>query len=282
MSSTDDIAEQVAANRANWDARAVVHAASSFYDIERYVNDPLAISKVVDWDRGFFGDVAGLDLLHIQCHIGTDSISLARLGANVTALDFSPRSLDIARDLATRTGTSIDFVCADALQASRVLGRQFDLVYASVGVLCWIPSIQDWAAAAAACVRPGGRLYLRDGHPIKDTFDYQRDDNLVVCVGDYFGEAGPYRDDAGYTYTGDDVLLAAPVNFQWAHPLGSVVTALADNGLRIDRVDEFDWLDWQAFPWMVRGSDGRWRLPAGHPHLPLAFSIMASHPKDGE
>lgn len=272
--------ELLAANRANWNARAVVHAASPFYNIERYVDDPSAISDVVRWDSQQLGDVAGLELLHLQCHIGTDSISWARLGADVVGLDFSVESVRKARDLSARSRTSVMLVCADVLDASNVLTRRFDVVYASVGVLCWIPDITRWAAAAAACLRPGGRLYLRDGHPIKDTFDYSRNDDRVVCVGDYFGEGEPFRDDAGYTYTGDDVRLESPVNFQWTHPLGSIVTALVDNGLRIESLTELDWIDWPAFPWMVRDADGRWRFPPGHPRLPLAFAITAGKPAD--
>lgn len=277
VSSTDP-SELLAANRANWNARAVVHAASPFYNIQRYVDDPSAISDVVSWDLQVLGDVDGLELLHLQCHIGTDTISWARLGARVIGLDFSDESLRVAKDLAVRSDSPARFVCADVCTADRVLSRQFDLVYASVGVLCWIPSFDDWARAACACVRPGGRLYLRDGHAIQDAIDYRRTDGQVVCVGDYFGGSAPYKDDVGYTYTGDDVRLEAPLNFQWTHPVGSVVTALAANGLRIDRFDEMDWLDSQAFSWMVRGPDGRWRFPGELPRLPLSFSIVATRP----
>jgi Rad3-related DNA helicase len=75
------------------------------------------------------------------------------------------------------------------------LVRTFDLVYASVGVLCWIPSFAEWARAASRCLSLGGRLYLRDGHPITDTFDCHRDDGQVVCVGDYFAEGVSFRED---------------------------------------------------------------------------------------
>lgn len=148
-----------------------------------------------------------------------------------------------------------------------------------MGVLCWIPSLDDWARAVAACIRPGGRLYLRDGHAIQATIDYRRTDGQVVCVGDYFGGNAPYKDDAGYTYTGDDVRLAAPLNFQWTHPLGKIVTALVTNGLRLDRLDEMDWLDSREFPWMVQGPDGHWRFPEDRPRLPLSFSILATKQK---
>lgn len=274
--STRDTSEMLAANRANWDARAAVHRDSAFYDTRRYIDDSSAISETITEDREALGDVAGLDVLHLQCHIGTDTISLARLGANATGLDFSFESIRTARELSTRASTPVTFVCADVHSADRVLNKQFDLVYASAGVLCWIPRFDVWARAAVARLRPGGRLYLRDGHPFKDTFDYERTDDQLVCVNDYFG-GEPDIDDAGYTYTGDDVPLRAPVNYQWVHPLGQVVTALADLGMRIDRLEEFEWTGWRAFPWMVRDDDGdRWRFPPGHPRLPLAYVLSAT------
>lgn len=272
-------AKELAANRANWNARAEVHAASSFYNVQQYIEDQTAISDVVAWDHEQLGDVRDLDMLHLQCHIGTDSISWARLGAHVTGIDFSEESLKVATDLSKRCNLSVRFVCADVRTVDRVLTREFDLVYASVGVLCWIPSFDEWAKAAAACVRPGGRLYLRDGHAIQDAIDYRRADGEVVCVGDYFGSRAPYRDDGGYTYTGDDVRLDAPLNFQWTHPLSVIVNSLIAHGLRIDRLDEMDWLESQNFSWMTRGSDGRWRFPEDGPRLPLSFSLLATKPR---
>jgi SAM-dependent methyltransferase len=192
----------------------------------------------------------------------------------VTGLDFSPRSLTVARDLAARSGSDVRFVCADVRTADRVLARDFDVVYASVGVLCWVPRFAEWVRAAAGCVRPGGRLYLRDGHPITDTFDHDRRDGEVVCVGDYFAEGIPIRDDSGYTYTGDE-RIDPPVTYEWVHGLGTVVTEIAQAGLRVEQLVELDWLDWKRFPSMESGTDGRWRFPRGGPHVPLAFAIQA-------
>lgn len=97
---SDDVDDLVAANRANWDARARVHVNSPFYGLQRYVDDPGFISGGVREAVRVLGDVAGLDILNLQCHLGTDSISLVRLGAEVTGLDFSPESLRMARELA--------------------------------------------------------------------------------------------------------------------------------------------------------------------------------------
>lgn len=270
--------DEIAANRANWDARAEIHAHSSFYDVKGFIDNPEAISREVEWDRRVVGDVRGKDLLHLQCHIGTDTLSWARLGAHVVGLDLSSKSLHYARRLAADAGADIEFVCGNVLEADRLVGgRTFDVVYTSVGVLCWIPDIRQWARAVAACVRPGGLFYIRDNHPILSTLEYERDDRQLVVVSDYFDD-NAYRDEYPYTYTGDETLVGSPVNYQWTHSLGAIITALIEHGLQIQKVDELDWLDWRPFKWMVQDENGRWRFPAGHPRLPLAFSILARCP----
>lgn len=271
-----DLEAKIAANRANWNARAKLHVLSPFYNVQRYIDEPKAISSTVQWDRTVLGEVAGLDMLHLQCHIGTDTISWARLGANMVGLDFSEAALEEARKLAAKAGFAVEFVQGDAREADRILGRQFDVVYASVGVLPWIPDVGAWARAAAACLRPGGRLYLRDGHPILATLDYARGDDQVVCISPYFRTGVAERDEFVYSYTGDKLPYDARVNFQWQHTLGEILGALLASGLQIQHFQEHDWLDWQALDCMVQVADGRWRLPGDR--IPLAYTVIAVRP----
>ena len=129
-------------NRSNWDERAPAHATSRDYNVQEFVNDPSYLSHVVRFDRQRLGDIRGLRAAHLQCHIGTDTISLARLGASLTGLDFSAASIAQARTLADRTASHVTFVESDVYAAADVLGRSaFDLVYTGVGALCWLPSI---------------------------------------------------------------------------------------------------------------------------------------------
>ena len=159
-------------NRASWDERAPAHAASPGYGIQRFVDDPAHLSDVVRFDLPLLGDVAGLRGVHLQCHIGTDTLSLARLGAAMTGLDFSPAALVEARALAARTGTDISFVQADVYDAVAVLeAESFDLVFTGIGALCWLPDVGRWAATVAGLLRPGGRLFLREGHPMLWSLD---------------------------------------------------------------------------------------------------------------
>jgi SAM-dependent methyltransferase len=270
------------ANRANWDARVPVHLGSQMYSVEELVNDPERVTGVVRFDAARLGDVTGLRLLHLQCHIGTDTISWARLGAEVTGLDFSPKAIGAARKLAEQAGLAARFLCADVHDAVETLdGEQFDLVYASVGVLSWIPDVTRWMAVASRLVGPGGRLYLRDDHPILRALDEDRDDELLVLSRPYFEVPEPTGIAAQETYTDGDSRLSATTVFEWSHGLASILQAVIDAGLRIERVDEHAAAHWPALPGMVPGGEGRLELPGRRRDVvPLEFSVTAQRPVD--
>ncbi|HLK44205.1 MAG TPA: class I SAM-dependent methyltransferase, partial [Thermoleophilia bacterium] len=154
--------ERLAVNRAMWDARVPVHVASDFYNVEGFRRGELSIAP---FEPAELGDVAGRRLVHLQCHFGLDTLSLARLGADVTGVDFSPVALDEARRLADETGLLARFVEATVDRARDVLDGNFDIVYTSWGVLVWLPDLGGWARTIAGLLRPGGFVYLVDEHP---------------------------------------------------------------------------------------------------------------------
>ncbi len=181
-------------NRENWDDRAAVHAQSRFYGVERLLGDPTALSSVVAFDRPRLGELTGLDVVHLQCHIGTDTLSLHRLGAASTAgLDFSTAALDQARDLATRAGADIDYVEATVDGAIDALGAErFDLVYTGIGALPWLPSIAAWAETVCGLLRPGGRLFIREGHPVLESLAETTTPNSPLTLAhSYFEQPDP-------------------------------------------------------------------------------------------
>src|SRR6478672_2154446 len=171
--------EYVATNLANWNSRVPHHELG--YGLDAYRSDPTHLSGVVRFDVPRLGDVAGLDAVHLQCHIGTDTLSLGRLGARMTGLDFSAPALEQGRRLAAAVGLEVEFVESDLYGAPAALGRErFDLVYTGIGALCWLPDIRRWAEVVAALLRPGGRLFIREGHPMLWTLDEKRTDVLAV------------------------------------------------------------------------------------------------------
>ena len=268
--------EQRRANRDNWNERAGVHYASRGYDVAGYVNDRSKISGVVRFDRVELGlgDVSGKSLLHLQCHIGTDTLSWARLGATVTGIDLSDRSIEAARRLSAESGTPGRFIVSELYDTPEAIDEQFDIVYTGVGALCWLPDIRGWAQVVAKMLKPGGTFYIRDAHPMAASLDDEREDDLMVVAYPYLEPEQATRFEADVTYT-DGPRLANTVNYEWSHGLGETVTALIDAGLRIEFVHEHRFTEWQMFRQLVRGDDGRWRFPENADHVPLMFSIRA-------
>lgn len=271
------MADYRAVNRANWDERAPAHAASPDYQTDRYAADPTFLSQVVRFDRPLLGDVSGLRGAHLQCHIGTDTISLARLGARMTGLDFSPAALAEARSLAARAGADVSFTEADVYDAADVLGEGgFDLVYTGVGALIWLPDIRRWASVVARLLRPGGRLFLRDGHPMLGTLAGPRPDGLLAVEYPYFEREEPQTWDEPGTYVQTDATFTHTVTHEWSHGLGELISALLAEGMGLTGFAEHDSVPWEALPGqMTVDAAGEWRLTDRPWRLAASYTLRA-------
>jgi len=271
--------DYIDANRANWNERATLHAArdGSGYGVQRYVTDPSALSDVVRFDQPLLGDLTGARAVHLQCHIGTDTLSLARLGARVTGLDFSENAIAEARRLVAETGDDVDFVQSDVRDAASVLPRaSFDLVYTGIGALCWVPSVSQWAGVVADLLAPGGVLHIREGHPILWSMNETLSDDLYLRF-PYFEQSSPLEWDDDSTYVEVSAPLQSTRTYEWNHGLGEIVTALLDRGLRIDTLVEHDSVPWEALPGrMSLRSDGEWALTQQPSVMPLTYTIRAT------
>jgi SAM-dependent methyltransferase len=263
------------ANRANWDDRVPIHAASDFYDVEGWLAGGCQYPR--PWEMEALGPVEGLDAVHLQCHFGVDSISLARLGACVTGLDFSGAAIATARGLAERAGLGdrARFVEADVLDAAEALApASFDLVYVTLGALCWVSDVARWATQVRSLLRPGGRLFVHECHPLSLAL---ADDQLEPEYS-YFEEPTPWLDDLDVTYTDGEGRLSHTKAYSWNHSLGEILGALLARGLRIDRFEEHDWTTFQRFSWLVDSGGQRWETPPGRLRVPLSFTLVATLP----
>jgi SAM-dependent methyltransferase len=264
-------------NRENWDERVPAHVSSPDYHVAQFTGDPDFLSPVVRFDVPRLGDIRGLRGVHLQCHIGTDTVSLARLGASMTGLDFSAPAVAAARQLAERTGADARFVQADLYAAPDVLGRGgFDLVFTGIGALCWLPDIRRWAEVLAALLRPGGRLFIREGHPMMWALDEAREDGLLVVRYPYFERPEPMVFDMEGTYVETDAVFQHNVTHSWNHGLGEIVTALMDAGFQLTELTEHDSVPWEAFPGqMEQIGGGEWRLADQPWRLPHTYTLQA-------
>ncbi|MGW1076123.1 class I SAM-dependent methyltransferase [Streptomyces sp. NPDC002537] len=266
-------------NRARWEERVAIHTGSDFYDLPGFRSGRNDL-------RGFeideVGDVTGKSLLHLQCHIGTDTLSWARRGARVTGLDFSAEAVAAARELAAGTGLEdARFVESDLYDApSALAGETFDIVYTGFGALCWLPDIERWARTVARLVAPGGFLYLAEFHPVGSCLG----SDGSTWAEDYFA-GGPLMYEETGTYTDRTAATRHNRAVEWQHPIGEVVSAVTAAGLQLEFLREYDFSLFEQADDMVKGADSSgtrpgaatvYRLPAGRPRVPLIYSLRAA------
>ena len=263
------------ADRENWDRLAAHHMRSAFYDVAGF---KAGRSSLLPIELEELGDVAGKSLLHLQCHFGMDTLSWARLGAQVTGVDYAPRAIDLARELARETGLEAEFICASIYDLPERLDRTFDIVFTSYGVLCWLPDLPAWGKVIAHLLKPDGIFYIVDGHPLSNIFYNEPDATDLHVAYPYFPQQEPQGYACNGSYATDPGVELHHTSYEWSHSLGEIVNAILDAGLRLQFLHEFPFGFYQHHPLMVRGEGGRWRLPEHQESVPLIFSIRAIKP----
>lgn len=263
------------ANRANWNERAEIHIKdeTGFYAIEEIVSGAITLTEI---ERKGVGNLAGKRVAHFQCHIGTDTIGLKRLGAaEVVGLDFSPHAIHRARELAQRAGESITYAEGSVTDAPALLGTGFDLVFTSWGTLGWHNDIPAWARAVAGVLKPGGELFFADGHPFALVFEDSEPGKIDFRFDYETPVDRPIELNDEGTYNGSDAKLTSRRTYEWVHSTSRVLNSLIAAGLEITAVEEHDLLPWAMYSTLVPASKGLWRLPDGHVRFPLSWSIKA-------
>jgi 2-polyprenyl-3-methyl-5-hydroxy-6-metoxy-1,4-benzoquinol methylase len=265
--------DYVEMNRRNWDERAAIHARDTTgdYMLDRFRAGEDALHAI---EATELGDITGKRVLHLQCHIGQDTLCLARRGATVTGLDFSSAALNVARRLSDQTGLKADFVEGTVDQAPDLTPGPFDLVFTTWGTICWLPDVKKWARVIASVLAPDGELYFADAHPgfnvleqyagkFAPTYDFQTPPDQPLRLVDET------------TYTGDPTIMSHQSTRQWIHSLSAVLGGLIDAGLTIMMFREHEVLPWRGLTSLVPASERMWRLPDGVPRMPLSYSVRA-------
>jgi 2-polyprenyl-3-methyl-5-hydroxy-6-metoxy-1,4-benzoquinol methylase len=268
-------ARAVAENQALWDEWTAIHERSDFYQLDAFRQGGIRIRPHELED---IGPVVDQSLLHLQCHFGIDTLSFARLGARVTGADFSLAAIELASRLADELGfADARFVRSTIDDLPDVLDEQFDLVYTSGGVLGWLPDIRSWARVVAHFVKPGGRFYISEIHPVANVFENEGvGPGELVLRYPYWEHRAPLRFETHGSYADPTAQVNTPYEHGWDHGLGEIVTALVDAGLEIRALREFPFLNWKL-DFLERHADGTWRMPStAGGELPLTFSILAT------
>lgn len=258
------------ANRALWDELARLHPTTDLYDLPSVVSGR---DDLRPWEDAELGSVDGLDLIHLQCHVGTDTVALARRGARVVGLDFSSASLAVAQELAKDCGLEIDWVCSDVYDAAgAVAGRSFDVVYTGFGALGWLPDLEPWAEVVHDLLRPGGLVYVTEIHPM---WMAVIEDGGRLCQDAIDADMACYDEDG--SYAAPEAQLENTISYERLHSISDLLSSVLDAGLRLELFRELD-VTPAPTPWLVQGADGLFHFPDGAVRFPVAYSLRARRP----
>src|SRR5688572_4452088 len=263
------MSDYVAVNRSLWDGWTDIHAGSAFYDVDGFRAGALTLKPI---ERERVGDVAGKELLHLQCHFGLDTLSWARLGARVTGVDFSLAAIRLARSLAAEQQLDAQFVCASALEVP-LRSERYDIVFTSYGVLPWLPDLRPWAAGAARCLRAGGALHVIEFHPLVDMLG---DDGKSI-VRPYFASHEPVRSRLRGSYAEPEAPFEHD-SYEWPHSLSETLGALLAAGLRITSFTEYPYSPHNCFPFLEEIGPDQWAVRGRAVDFPLTFAVTAVKP----
>jgi len=255
-------------NKARWDELVAIHAQSEEYDLESFIAGNNSLHKE---ELDILGNVKGKSLLHLQCHFGLDTISWERLGAKATGVDFSETAIELAREITKRIGVATEFVCSNIYDLPNIHEEQYDIVFTSYGVLCWLQDIGKWAEIIAHYLKPGGVFLLVEAHPCMWIFD---DESEELCVKyNYWHSDEPISWEQNGSYADESATLTNKKSYEWQHTVSDVLNGLIKAGLAIQEVREYPHLPWKYVKKAEKGEDGNWRIP-GDP-LPQLWSVEA-------
>ena len=258
-------------NKARWNELVGLHAKSEEYDLEGFIAGRNSLHRV---ELDILGDVAGKSLLHLQCHFGLDTINWARLGAKATGVDFSESAIELAREIAKKVGVDAEFVCSNVYDLPEVHEGEYDIVFTSIGVLCWLQDIRGWGRIIARYLKPGGVFLLVESHPLMWVLDVEFEALRIKYS--YWHSDKPLSWEQDGTYADEDAKVTNKKSYEWQHTVGDVLNSLIKAGLRIREVKEYPHLPWKYLESAEKGPDGYWRIKGDR--LPQMWSVKAVKP----
>jgi 2-polyprenyl-3-methyl-5-hydroxy-6-metoxy-1,4-benzoquinol methylase len=257
-------------NKARWNELVDIHAKSQEYDLKGFIAGKNSLHQA---ELDILGNVRNKSLLHLQCHFGLDTLSWARLGAKVTGIDFSETAIELACEIARKAEVDAEFICSNVYDLPKVLNKQYDIVFTSIGVLCWLQDINEWGRIVARYLKPFGTFLLVESHPIMGIFDDESNELRIKYS--YWHSDEPLSWETDGTYADEAAEIKNRRSYEWQHTVSDVLNSLIGAGLRIEEVREYPYLPWRYVRKAVKGREG-WSIP-GDP-LPQMWSVKATKP----
>ena len=253
-------------NRKSWNNRVETHLKSEFYDLDNFMKGKTSLNSI---ELELLGDLNGKSILHLQCHFGQDTVSLGRLGANVTGVDLSDQAIESAIKIAKEANSNATFICCDIYDLPNHLDKQFDIVFTSYGTIGWLPDIDKWAKIVSQFLKPDGQFVLVEFHPVVWMFD----DNFEKIDYRYFNSGAILESESG-TYA-DKTADISSEYVMWNHGLGEVINSLIKNGLEINHFKEYDYSPYNCFNKTIEFEPKKYRIEHLGDKIPMVFSIIA-------
>ncbi|MEN8186889.1 MAG: class I SAM-dependent methyltransferase [Bacteroidota bacterium] len=254
-------------NKQLWNQKVDHHIKSDFYDVDSFLKGK---SSLNDIELELLGNISKKKILHLQCHFGQDSISLSKLGAKVTGVDFSDKAIENARSLAEKTNTDTEFICCDIYDLPNHLNEKFDIVYTSYGTIGWLPDLNKWAEIISKFLKPNGKFVFVEFHPVVWMFDY----NFEKIQYRYFTSDAIIETETG-TYTDKEADIEGE-SVTWNHGISEVVNGLISNRLEINSLNEYDYSPYNCFNKTVEISTNKFRIKHLENKIPMVYSIVAT------
>ncbi|MEN8123891.1 MAG: class I SAM-dependent methyltransferase [Bacteroidota bacterium] len=254
-------------NQELWNQKVNYHIKSDFYNLEGFLKGNNSLNEI---EMNLLGDISGKSILHLQCHFGQDTISLGRLGANVTGVDLSDKAIDQAKLLSKKTNIDAHFICCNIYDLPNYLDKKFDIVFTSYGTIGWLPDLNKWANIIARFLKPNGKFIFAEFHPIVWMFDndfekikyrYFKSDAIVESeIGTYADKEAPIKTES----------------ITWNHSLSEVINSLIKNGLEINKFDEYDYSPYNCFNKTIEIPANKFRIKHLENKIPMVYSLVAT------
>lgn len=252
-------------NKNTWNTKVDIHVESEFYNNEAFLNGKNTIPPT---DLHALGNIEGKKILHLQCHFGQDTLSLARLGATVTGIDFSEKAIEVAKKMNQKLGLNATFICCDVYDTLQHITEEYDIVYASYGVIGWLPDLDRWAKVITGSLKPGGKLVFFEFHPVVWMFD----NDFTYVQYNYFKD-DPIKEEETGTYA-DRYAEIDNSTITWNHSISEVITALVEQNIKLTWFEEFDYSHYACFNNIVEFESNKFRIKSLGNKIPMMYGIV--------